>query len=137
MGALNNRLVSKVVLCELSKPSSWMLFVIISNLSIDCGYEHVPFGWRKSSTKGSHNFWSFSSDSVVIAVYCFVSVDIIFHYTKISKVRQEELERSTTIVRVGVENWPVFSHSGEQGKTRAAEEYRSKKPLGEYEFQDF
>ena len=123
MGALNNRLVSKIVLCELSEPSSWMLFVVISNLSIDCGCEHVPFGWRKSSTKGSHNIWSFSSDPVVIAVYCFVRVDIVFHYAKVSKVRQE--------------NWPVFSHSGEQSKKRAAEEYRSKKPLGEYGFQDF
>ena len=114
-----------------------MVFVIISNLSFDRGCNHVPFGWRKRSTKSSYNFTSFSSDQVVIAVYYFDAVGIVFHYTKVSKVRQEELEPSAAIVRVGVENWPVFPHIGEQSMKRAAEENQSNKPLGECGLRDF
>ena len=43
MSALDDRLFAKVVLWELAEPFRWMLFVVVSNLSIDGGSEYVPF----------------------------------------------------------------------------------------------
>ena len=93
-----------------------MLFVIIRNLRVDCGCEHVPFGRRKGSVKSGHNFWPFCCDPVVVAVDCFGGVYIVLHYAKISKVSQEKLERSAAIVRVSVEDWSIFSHGGERSE---------------------
>lgn len=104
-----------------------MLFVILSNLSIDCGREYVPFGRRKGAVKSNHNFRPICCNPIVTAVDCFGGVDIVLHYAKISKVSHKKLEHSAVIIRVSVEDWVIFSHGSEQSE-KTVTEYRGKRP---------
>ena len=98
MGTLDDGFLSQVVLGELPEPSGWMLFVFVCNLCINCSGLHIPFSWRKGSTKGGHDFRSFGSDPVIIAVLFFLWVYVVLDDTVVAKVRQEKLERLASIV---------------------------------------